>query len=337
MKIPYFQRYTKKENVVTSNTMLLFQRLLTHSPSKYYFFLKEIVDANAETDILLQPKIKGGSTPDSMIKQPSVNITIETKMTDSFNLIQLTNHLASFSVEDHQILLTLCPISEPTSLNKSILHKEIDKHNTANKTHIVHKHITFGDIVNKMESVVTPLDAVMYEVLSDYKEYCIEENLIPRIWMKIRAVGTTIKDNVDLDLYYHPEGRPRMDGYKFLGLYTDKKVQYIGEVVCKVVYDAVRKTFTPDHNDITYYNSHKTTVEKNIKEAVRRSITYGYNLNHVPHRYFIVDKFIPTNYKKNSPGGLFGERAINLTDEVKAKNTDSANDIAKKLNGLDWQ
>ena len=40
MKVHYFQRYSTKENVATANTMLLFSRLYSYSPNKFFDFLK---------------------------------------------------------------------------------------------------------------------------------------------------------------------------------------------------------------------------------------------------------------------------------------------------------
>lgn len=41
MKIHYFQRYHKGEDVATANTMLLLSRLYVYSPNKFFQFLKE--------------------------------------------------------------------------------------------------------------------------------------------------------------------------------------------------------------------------------------------------------------------------------------------------------
>ena len=41
MKIHYFQRYHKGEDVATANTMLLLSRLYSYSSGKFFQFLKE--------------------------------------------------------------------------------------------------------------------------------------------------------------------------------------------------------------------------------------------------------------------------------------------------------
>lgn len=87
MKIHYFQRYHQKENVETANTMLLFNRLYTYSPNKFYSFLKTFLPDNAEVEmgIDLQKKSKN-SVPDAVISQPSFKIVIETKLNGAFSI-----------------------------------------------------------------------------------------------------------------------------------------------------------------------------------------------------------------------------------------------------------
>ena len=55
MKVHYFQRYAQKENVVTSNTILLLSRLYHYSPDKFFRFLQE----NIFTDVdQFEPEIQ---------------------------------------------------------------------------------------------------------------------------------------------------------------------------------------------------------------------------------------------------------------------------------------
>ena len=43
MNIHYFQRYHRKEDVATANTMLLLSRLYSYSPTVFYTFLKNLL------------------------------------------------------------------------------------------------------------------------------------------------------------------------------------------------------------------------------------------------------------------------------------------------------
>ena len=87
MKIHYFQRYHKGEDVVTANTMLLLSRLYTYSSNKFFQFLKEQyfgdIVFEPELSFVLQDKSEE-SVSDATITQPSFKIVIETKLTDWF-------------------------------------------------------------------------------------------------------------------------------------------------------------------------------------------------------------------------------------------------------------
>ena len=85
MDIHYFQRYHKKEDVATANTMLLMKRFYAFSPEKFFLFLKSLCfedkEFTPELSFKLQEKSKE-SVPDATITQPSFKIVIETKLTD---------------------------------------------------------------------------------------------------------------------------------------------------------------------------------------------------------------------------------------------------------------
>lgn len=93
MKVHYFQRYTQKENVVTSNTILLLSRLYHYSPDEFFRFLKEsiFIDDNQfepEIQFALQEKAQN-TVPDATITQDSFKIVVETKLSDWFYTEQL--------------------------------------------------------------------------------------------------------------------------------------------------------------------------------------------------------------------------------------------------------
>ena len=82
MNIHYFQRYHRKEDVATANTMLLLSRLYSYSPTVFYTFLKNEYFSNTfnpEIFFNLQEK-NSNSVPDATIGQESFKIVIETKL-----------------------------------------------------------------------------------------------------------------------------------------------------------------------------------------------------------------------------------------------------------------
>ena len=111
MQIHYFQRYHKKEDVATANTMLLLSRLYSYSSDKFFRFLKLEYFSdlfNPEIIFTLQEKSED-SIPDATITQESFKIVVETKMSNWFYEDQLLRHLNSFSDEKYKVMLTLAP------------------------------------------------------------------------------------------------------------------------------------------------------------------------------------------------------------------------------------
>lgn len=82
MQIHYFQRYHSKENVDTSNTMLMLSRLYNYNADKFFSMLNSLIlgeDESPEITFDLQV-IGDDSVPDAVISQKSFKIVVETKL-----------------------------------------------------------------------------------------------------------------------------------------------------------------------------------------------------------------------------------------------------------------
>ncbi len=134
--IHYFPRYSQKENMVTNNTLLLFNRLYQHHTHRFKQFINLILedsDLELDTTVKFSQQVKAtGSIPDAVVEQESFKIVIETKLYGQQNLSQLMGHLTSFSNEDKQILLWINtdPISQ---MYREEVEKEINIYNRAHK------------------------------------------------------------------------------------------------------------------------------------------------------------------------------------------------------------
>ena len=125
VKVHYFQRYHGKENVSTSNTLLLLSRVYKYSSSIFNKFVialvqNEINDLDIEMQFLNQVQFRS-SCPDGQIKQASFNILIETKGKDNtFDINQIKNHLRGFGNEEYKIMLTLAPFELSNNIKMAI-------------------------------------------------------------------------------------------------------------------------------------------------------------------------------------------------------------------------
>ena len=237
------------------------------------------------------------------------------------------------------MLLTLDPKPMKESLMDSF-GTVLKKYNTDRiseiKTPIRHVNITFEQLVAAMEDIVDERDSEIMAVLDDYKKYCFDENLIPDDgnWMRAIVAGTTLEDNLKYDFYYDKASRG-YSGHGYIGLYKGKSIRAIGKLKKTIVAELV-------NGEVSYINESgeaatKEEIEK-IKEAiVHAESEYGYNLKTVKHRYFIVEHFYPTDFKKASKNPIQKSKYFNLAEMFKSKTLPKTEEIASILDGKTWE
>ena len=99
MQIHYFQRYHSKENVDTSNTMLMLSRLYNYNADKFFSMINSLILGEDESpEITFDLQVAGDdSVPDAVISQKSFKIVVETKLYNQFDkrhhLFHNTHHL----------------------------------------------------------------------------------------------------------------------------------------------------------------------------------------------------------------------------------------------------
>lgn len=340
MRIHYFQRYHQKENVATANTMLLLSRLYSYSSDKFFRFLKSEYFLNSfEPEIVfrLQEKSKN-SIPDATITQEGFKIVVETKMTDWFNSDQLMNHLESFGEEKNKVLITLS--SEPMEKNKLESFKnKLEKYNEDNKKMnkypVIHINTTFELMANAIGEVIDERDYEMQEVLEDYLNYCYTDGLIPvdDSWkyLRMQLAGVTFDFNIASNVYYDKSERG-FRAHDFIGLYKQKSIKAIGKVCARI-------TAIETSNGIEYnaeFGELTDERKKIIQDAILDGDSHGYDLRTIEHRYFFVEKFYKTDFKKISPGGCMGSRIFDLTQLIDDTNIQDASKISERLNTKTW-
>lgn len=339
MKVHLFQRYHTKENVATANALLLLSRMYASSAAEFYTFLSNYILPNgteAETSFELQKKTKTKrSVLDACISQPSFKIAIETKLNNNFDMQQLQKHLDVFSSESYKILLTLDPEDLNSNVKndiESILKEYSDKNDNEI---VVHKHLTFQDLVVKVGDCLGNDNNEMKQILEDYYSCCFQSNLISNAdkMMRVRLAGDTFDSNKRLNLYYDPSSKG-FSGHEYLGLYKDKAVRLIGKIQAIIDAEVI------DSDEIEYIERKgKLTddIKNRIKEAIEDSTQYGYNLDKVQHCFFVVEKFYDTFFEKTSTGALMGAKFFDLSDVLNTKVLpNDVSRIAEELRKKTW-
>ncbi len=313
MKIHYFQRYHAKENVATANTMLLLSRLYSYSSDKFFRFLKSeyFSDSfNPEITFTLQEK-SIESVPDATITQESFKIVVETKMSDWFDEKQLVSHLKSFHDEKYKVIITIAPELMDT-VKKVDFEKRLKEHNKKLTHPIVHINTTFEKLANAVNDTLDDRDYEMQNVLEDYLNYCYTDGLIPESdawkYMRMQLAGVTFDFNCKMNVYYNNADRG-FRAHEILGLYKNKSVRAVGKIIARI-------TAVQTNNDIEYNAEFgKLTDERKsiIEASMRDGDSHGYDLRTIKHRYFFVEKFYETDFKKITSRAPMGTRVFDLT------------------------
>lgn len=317
MQIHYFQRYHSKENVDTSNTMLMLSRLYNYNADKFFSMLNSLILGEDESpEITFDLQVAGDeSVPDAVISQKSFKIVVETKLYNQFDKQQLINHLAQFGAEDIKVLLTI----DPRPMKQQLFDEmtvELKKYNSENMERLIHpiKHVnlTFEQLVEAMEDIIDDRDTEIISVLDDFKKYCFDEKLIPdgHKWMRAIVAGTTFQDNMDLNLFYDQESR-KFSEHGYIGLYKDKSIRAIGKLKKTIIAVEVEGKMT--------YRQKAAKRQRRMRSAAltKQSIvqrTTAITSARSCHRYFMVEKFYPIDFRKSSKNPIQKSKFFNLAD-----------------------
>ncbi len=336
MKTHFFQRYHGKENVATANTMLLLSRLYSYSPDKFFRFLKSeyFFDSfNPEINFNLQEKGKN-SVLDATITQEGFKIAIETKLWDWFYNDQLLRHLDIFGDVKTKVFITLAP--EPMDKGKKELFENALKQYNENQRYpVIHINTTFESITTAISDVLDDRDYDMQEILSDYLDYCYTDKLVPVSdswkYMRVQLAGKTFNFNIGSNVYYDDATRG-FRAHDTLGLYRDKSVRAIGKIIARIT--------AIEAEDGIKYNVEYGELTEERKETISKAMadgdSHGYNLRTIEHRYFFVDKFYETDFKKNTPYAPWGTRVFDLTKVLGTDNIPDTEELAQRLKSETW-
>lgn len=336
MKIHYFQRYHAKENVATANTMLLLSRLYQYSSEKFFRFLKsEFFSESFEPEIVFNLQEKSvDSIPDATITQESFKIVVETKMSDWFYSEQLMRHLNSFGDEKYKVMITLAPEIMAED-KKKIFEQQLKEYNSAQSKPVIHINTTFEGIANAIQEVIDDRDYDMQKVLNDYLNYCYNDGLIAvsDSWkfMRMQLAGTTLDFNMNEDIYYDNAERG-FRAHDYLSLYKNKSVRAVGKVCARILAVETKDgmQYETEYGELTEERKHK------IHLAITDGDEHGYDLRTIKHRYFFVDKFYETDFKKITPRAPMGTRVFDLSQVLETENLPETQEIAELLNTKTW-
>lgn len=329
-KIHIFQRFSSVENTVTNNTLQLIARIYKYSPEQASKLLTELTEAEVEIGLeIRQQERAGNAIPDGTLIQRSFKILIEAKVDAQVDHNQLLRHCQTFTDEAQQVLLLLTKQRvDGNSLNKLVA--EITKLHPR----VIFRNITYEDICKACEGLFERHEFEMLAIVEDFSEYCNDVGLFDRskYLMRIVTCGASLTLNEKYGIYFHRTDR----GYtkhRFEGIYADKRVQFLIDLDCGgAVFDVDLKG--GNLSKVCVEGEDSSKYDEKIKSMIADAKALcGYDVA-TGHRFF-CGQIAPTEFVKQSKGGLYGTRFVDLKNSIGAF-TD-LEDVASKLREKTWK
>ena len=332
-----FQIYSKGENTITNNILLLLSNLYRINPKIYELFINSVLPENINYEVIpvftQQKSQKEGGIIDGHIQTKATKIIIETKITGLDNTKKLINYCKNENLTETNILIHISDSTFDETTIKSI-NQKIGIYNFNFVS------ITFSELLSSLQEITEeyPFNKELYRLSKDFYYYCSSMDLIKNVF-RIVPCNKSFELNEKYHLYFQPESRG-YSNHQFTGIYTAKEVKYIGKVN-KVFLAELTKEGKLITEKISG-NGEITTEEENriistIKEFPE---IYGYGDISKGHIFFLFDDndFCPTKFKKTSKYGLLGSRLFDLKVDLEIKNVEklSTLEIAEKLNDITW-
>ena len=329
-----FQIYSKGENTITNNILLLLSNLYRINPKIYELFINSVLPENINYEVIpvftQQKSQKEGGIIDGHIQTKATKIIIETKITGLDNTKKLINYCKNENPSETNILIHISHSTFDEAAIKSIIGIYNFKFVS----------ITFSELLSSLQEITEeyPFNEELYRLSKDFYYYCISMNLIKNI-LRIVPCNKSFELNEKYHLYFQPESRG-YSNHQFTGIYTAKEVKYIGKVN-KVFLAELTKEGTLITKKISGNGEITSEEENRIINTIRAfPEIYGYGDIWKGHIFFLFDDndFCPTKFKKLTSRGLRKNKYYELKSLLNIENIENSStlEIAEKLNYITW-
>lgn len=308
--ITRFPHYHQAENIVTNHVMVMLRMIYNGSPR----LLEKLLQALCAEEVTVGPyfsqQIVGKhSIPDGLILQDPMAVFVETKLGSHMDLDQLQRHCKTI-VDRMQNRTGNFLIALTTGQAGSTIPAQVT--DMANDQGIQIVETSFGELVDLIGQLpITDLD--LQEVVQEFTDFVYAQGLVPRQnqFMVGMLTGTSWPDNLANGVYYEPIDRnPKWQRASFLGLYHDKQVSHVGRIVTAVV--AMDDGTGQLHFETPETGKLNDPQRQSIRDVIGAAQSYYPDLMASQHRYYVVDGFAPTNFRKASAGGMMGHRYFDI-------------------------
>ena len=332
-----FQIYSKGENTITNNILLLLSNLYRINPKIYELFINSILPENINYEVIpvftQQKSQKEGGIIDGHIQTKATKIIIETKIAGLDNTKKLINYCKNENLAETNILIHISDSTFDETTIKSINQKtRIYNFNFVS--------ITFSELISSLQEIVDeyPFNEELYRLSKDFYYYCSSMGLIKNVF-RIVPCNKSFELNKKYRLYFQPESRG-YSNHQFTGIYTAKEVKYIGKVN-KVFLAELTEEGTLITKKISGNGEITSEEENRIINTIREfPEIYIYGDISKGHIFFLFDDndFCPIEFKKLTSRGLRKNKYYELKSLLNIENIENSStlEIAEKLNNITW-
>jgi len=328
-----FQIYSKGENTITNNILLLLSNLYRINPKIYELFINSVLPENINYEVIpvftQQKSQKEGGIIDGHIQTKATKIIIETKITGLDNTKKLINYCKNENPSETNILIHISHSTFDEAAIKSIIGIYNFKFVS----------ITFSELLSSLQEITEEYpNEELYCLSKDFYYYCSSMDLIKNVF-RIVPCNKSFELNEKYHLYFQPESRG-YSNHQFTGIYTAKEVKYIGKVN-KVFLAELTKEGTLITKKISGNGEITSEEENRIINTIRAfPEIYGYGDISKGHIFFLFDDndFCPTKFKKLTSRGLRKNKYYELKSLLNIENIENSStlEIAEKLNDITW-
>lgn len=308
-----FPSYHQRENVITNHVMVMLRTLYDHSPRLLDALLQVICDSEVNVGAQFSQQFVGvSSVPDGLILQEPLAVFIETKLHDGINADQLYRHCQTIvdrlPGQKGSFLISLTsgkPNQQP--IPESVMMIALQNNITVTP-------VTFGELVECIGKLPVT-DLALKETIQEFSDFIFAQQLIPREhqYMVAMLTGRSWRGNLEYGVYFEPDDRnAKWLQSAFLGLYHDKMVSHVGRITAAVI--AVKNQMGSLDFDDPETGEINDAGRQAIQNIIGAAQIYYPEFESSRHRYYIVDSFSETDFRKITPGGLMGHRYFDLNE-----------------------
>ncbi|MCW3125401.1 MAG: hypothetical protein JWO03_1059 [Bacteroidetes bacterium] len=160
----------------------------------------------------------------------------------------------------------------------------------------------------------------------------VEQFVIKDSTMLAFTANHSLSENLEYNIYYDPAFRNHNSPFRYIGLYNEKAIVAVGEVQHIIVCDYENGQL------IDKGNGELGLLSKEEYDRIIGIIENAPNYDlEVGHKFFLVDKFNPTRFIKKSYYPIRAKKYFWLDEIDGFKYGMTSEQLAKLLNGKEWE